>query len=79
MVLVADGGGDAEGSGIEFAVGDSATRPTGVDVDGSLERELAHLHGRFVLVRPDHFIAATWVPADTRRVEQFLSAFLIHP
>jgi len=63
----------------DYLPADSATRPTGVDVDGSLERELAHLHGRFVLVRPDHFIAATWVPADTRRVEQFLSAFLIHP
>ncbi|MDQ2722223.1 MAG: bifunctional 3-(3-hydroxy-phenyl)propionate/3-hydroxycinnamic acid hydroxylase [Actinomycetota bacterium] len=58
---------------------DSTTRPTGVDVDGSLERELAPLHGRFILVRPDHFIAATWTPGDTRRVDHGLAAFLTYP
>jgi len=60
----------------DYLPADSATRPTGVDVDGSLERELAHLHGRYVLVRPDRFIAATWAPADTRLVEQSFAPFL---
>jgi len=63
----------------DYLPADSTKRPTGVDVDGSLERELAHLHGRFVLVRPDRFIAATWAPGDTRLVEQGLSPFLTHP
>lgn len=57
---------------------ESDVRPVGVDVDGSLERELAHLHGRFVLVRPDRFIAASWTPGDHLRVEQGLSPFLVH-
>jgi 3-(3-hydroxy-phenyl)propionate hydroxylase len=58
---------------------DSGDRTVGVDIDGSLRREFCHLHGRFVLVRPDRYIAATWTPADTTRVTKGLSHFLIHP
>lgn len=46
-----------------------------VDVDGSLRRELAGLHGRFVLVRPDRFVAATWLPANSPRVHRELDHF----
>jgi 3-(3-hydroxy-phenyl)propionate hydroxylase len=33
-----------------------------VDVDGRLDTEFAAYRGRWVLVRPDHFVAASWVP-----------------
>jgi hypothetical protein len=51
-------------------------RPSAVDLDGSLARSLRHLRGRFVLVRPDRFIAATWRPGDEDRVRRGLSAYL---
>ena len=47
-----------------------------VDVDGSLKNELAGLHGRFVLVRPDRFVAATWLPGDTTRIAAGLAGFI---
>lgn len=69
---------------VAIGVGDhlppnSGDRTVGVDVDGSLQRELRHLDGRFALVRPDRFIAATWTPADTSRVAAALSRFLARP
>ncbi|MFF0815011.1 bifunctional 3-(3-hydroxy-phenyl)propionate/3-hydroxycinnamic acid hydroxylase [Rhodococcus sp. NPDC003318] len=33
-----------------------------VDVDGGLAREFGSYRGRFVLLRPDHFVAAAWGP-----------------
>jgi 3-(3-hydroxy-phenyl)propionate hydroxylase len=36
-----------------------------VDVDGGLAREFGPYRGRFVLLRPDHFIAAAWYPDET--------------
>jgi 3-(3-hydroxy-phenyl)propionate hydroxylase len=44
--------------------------PVGVlfDVDGGLVRECAPYQGRFVLVRPDRFIAAVWLPGQTAAI-----------
>lgn len=36
-----------------------------VDVDGRLDAEFGAYRGRWVLVRPDHFVAASWAPGDT--------------
>ncbi|MEV5177713.1 bifunctional 3-(3-hydroxy-phenyl)propionate/3-hydroxycinnamic acid hydroxylase [Streptomyces flaveolus] len=33
-----------------------------VDVDGALEAEMAPYRGRYVLLRPDRFVAASWEP-----------------
>nr|WP_307678526.1 FAD-dependent monooxygenase [Nocardia pseudovaccinii] len=33
-----------------------------IDVDGALLREFSRYQGRFVLIRPDHFVAAAWAP-----------------
>ncbi|QYN20215.1 FAD-dependent monooxygenase [Amycolatopsis sp. DSM 110486] len=41
-----------------------------VDVDGGLDAEFAPYRGQFVLVRPDHFVAAVW----TRRQPPALDA-----
>lgn len=58
---------------------DTNERPVGVDVDGSLARELTQLGGRFVLVRPDRFIAASWNPGDVRNVANGLARYLHTP
>ncbi len=70
----------------EIAVGlDDRLPPTAdgrnaiADVDGGLVREVAALRGRFLLVRPDRFVAATWVPADAGRVVAALSSYLPRP
>jgi 3-(3-hydroxy-phenyl)propionate hydroxylase len=34
-----------------------------IDVDGALKREFDNYTGRFVLLRPDKFVAATWAPS----------------
>ena len=39
-----------------------------VDVDGRLIEEFTDLGGRFVLLRPDHVIAAAWLPETTTSV-----------
>ena len=36
-----------------------------VDVDGRLDAEFEPYRGRFVLLRPDHFVAAAWYPDET--------------
>ncbi|MFD9945333.1 bifunctional 3-(3-hydroxy-phenyl)propionate/3-hydroxycinnamic acid hydroxylase [Nonomuraea sp. NPDC059023] len=36
-----------------------------VDVDGGLEAEFAAYHGRYVLLRPDRFVAASWAQDST--------------
>jgi 3-(3-hydroxy-phenyl)propionate hydroxylase len=35
-----------------------------VDVDGHLDREFAAYRGRIVLLRPDRFVAASWLPGE---------------
>lgn len=39
-----------------------------LDLDGGLYREFEQYRGRFVLLRPDRFVAAAWVPEDTASV-----------
>jgi len=36
-----------------------------IDVDGDLNREFAQYRGRFMLLRPDKFVAATWRPIES--------------
>lgn len=44
-----------------------------IDVDGGFNRELAGYRGRFVLLRPDRFVAAAWSPnASSEVVPQLL-------
>ncbi|WP_425548839.1 FAD-dependent monooxygenase [Amycolatopsis ultiminotia] len=43
-----------------------------VDVDGRLEAEFAAYRGRIVLLRPDHFVAASWVPGHRPALEPAL-------
>jgi 3-(3-hydroxy-phenyl)propionate hydroxylase len=35
-----------------------------IDVDDALDAEFAPYHGRLVLLRPDRFVAATWLPDE---------------
>jgi 3-(3-hydroxy-phenyl)propionate hydroxylase len=35
-----------------------------VDVDGGLDAEFAPYHGRYVLLRPDRFVAGAWAPGE---------------
>lgn len=45
-----------------------------IDVDGGLKREFSCYTGRFVLLRPDKFVAAAWSPSSLDEVaEQLLS------
>jgi 3-(3-hydroxy-phenyl)propionate hydroxylase len=39
-----------------------------IDVDGALNREFARYSGRFMLLRPDKFVAAAWWPTDSADV-----------
>ncbi len=39
-----------------------------VDVDGRLDHEFADYRGRVVLLRPDRFIAASWLPGEPPRL-----------
>ena len=39
-----------------------------IDVDGALQRELGGYSGRFVLLRPDRFVAATWLPSTSPEI-----------
>ncbi|MBP3035220.1 bifunctional 3-(3-hydroxy-phenyl)propionate/3-hydroxycinnamic acid hydroxylase [Arthrobacter sp. zg-ZUI100] len=60
--------------------GDTQPRNTGtarvvVDLDGGLYREFESYRGRFILLRPDHFTAAVWDPADTPRIADATAAW----
>lgn len=44
-----------------------------LDVDGALKRELGSYTGRFVLLRPDRFVAAAWRPPITADIVAELS------
>jgi 3-(3-hydroxy-phenyl)propionate hydroxylase len=43
-----------------------------VDVDGGLDAEFAPYRGRLVLLRPDRFVAASWLPGERPALEQHL-------
>ncbi|MET0450985.1 MAG: FAD-dependent monooxygenase [Mycobacterium sp.] len=46
-----------------------------IDVDGGLEREFAPYRGRFVLLRPDHFVAAAWYPDQTADIANIVTTW----
>ena len=43
-----------------------------VDVDGGLDAEFAPFRGRLVLLRPDRFVAASWLPGQSPALEHHL-------
>ena len=47
-----------------------------VDVDGGLDREFEPYRGRFVLLRPDHFVAAAWYPDETAHTRNIVAAWV---
>ncbi len=49
------------------------------DADGDLQAALAAMRGRFVLVKPDRYIAAAVWPRDFQRLEGLMSRFLRRP
>ncbi|CAN5399108.1 bifunctional 3-(3-hydroxy-phenyl)propionate/3-hydroxycinnamic acid hydroxylase [soil metagenome] len=56
-------------------LGESFPRDTGgarvlIDLDGRLLESFAPHRGRFLLVRPDHVIAARWAPHETHEIER---------
>ncbi|TXN29534.1 monooxygenase [Lacisediminihabitans profunda] len=72
-VLVAQLRDRAHARAIHIPTSDSFPRLTGrarvlVDLDGSLNREFESFVGHFVLIRPDHIIAAVWRPTETERI-----------
>jgi 3-(3-hydroxy-phenyl)propionate hydroxylase len=44
------------------------TRQVLIDVDGGLNREFTSYTGRFVLLRPDRFVAAAWSPSSSGEI-----------
>jgi 3-(3-hydroxy-phenyl)propionate hydroxylase len=44
-----------------------------IDVDGALRREFTPYRGRFVLIRPDHVVAAAWDPDTTPQLHSDLA------
>ncbi|MGH3296794.1 MAG: FAD-dependent monooxygenase [Trebonia sp.] len=46
-----------------------------VDVDAAINAEFGRLRGHFLLVRPDHVIAAAWQPNDEPRVAAAVAAW----
>jgi 3-(3-hydroxy-phenyl)propionate hydroxylase len=49
------------------------------DADGDLQAALAALRGRFVLVKPDRYIAAAVSPDDFPQLETLMDRYLTHP
>lgn len=47
-----------------------------IDFDGRLIEEVAAFQGRFVLIRPDRIVAATWLPRDSAVVATVTQAWL---
>jgi 3-(3-hydroxy-phenyl)propionate hydroxylase len=69
-----------EASRWQVPLTDSVPRPvetTGVlvDLDGGLYREFEPFRGRFILLRPDRFIAAAWRPEDSAAVTSAITAW----
>jgi 3-(3-hydroxy-phenyl)propionate hydroxylase len=50
--------------GVDDHLPHTSRRPL-LDIDGGLTREFGDYSGNFVLLRPDHFVAATWPPSDS--------------
>lgn len=48
-----------------------------IDVDGQLIREFGAYSGRFVLLRPDHVVAAAWNPDETSSIAESVIAWTI--
>jgi 3-(3-hydroxy-phenyl)propionate hydroxylase len=46
-----------------------------LDVDGGLSREFAEYSGTFVLLRPDHVVAATWPPSESDSIVERVLAW----
>jgi len=46
-----------------------------LDVDGRLDAEFAAYRGHFVLLRPDHVVAAAWYPTETDRILPAVTAW----
>ena len=49
-----------------------------IDVDGALHRELGGYTGRFVLLRPDRFVAAAWLPPASSEISAQLLSWCVH-
>ncbi|MEB3980134.1 bifunctional 3-(3-hydroxy-phenyl)propionate/3-hydroxycinnamic acid hydroxylase [Mycobacterium sp. 663a-19] len=49
-----------------------------IDVDGALHRELGRYSGRFVLLRPDRFVAAAWLPSASPEISAQLLRWSAH-
>ncbi|ORW41845.1 monooxygenase [Mycobacterium paraense] len=49
-----------------------------IDVDGALRRELGGYSGRFVLLRPDRFVAAAWLPPHSPAISTQLLRWSAH-
>lgn len=50
-----------------------------IDLDDALYREFSAFRERFVLLRPDRFIAAVWEPQDTPEISSFVEAWRAAP
>jgi 3-(3-hydroxy-phenyl)propionate hydroxylase len=50
-----------------------------VDVDGGLDAEFAPYRGRLVLLRPDRFVAASWLPGEHPALEHWSARPATHP
>jgi 3-(3-hydroxy-phenyl)propionate hydroxylase len=55
-----------------------STRRVLIDVDGGLQRELSDYTGRFVLLRPDRFVAAAWLPPASPEIGAQLLRWSAH-
>ncbi|MFI6816027.1 bifunctional 3-(3-hydroxy-phenyl)propionate/3-hydroxycinnamic acid hydroxylase [Nonomuraea sp. NPDC050328] len=66
---------------IDVVLGDRLPRPLSerqaiADADGRLEAALGAARGRFVLVKPDRYVAAVFTAADAGSAAQLLRAFI---
>ncbi|REE95660.1 bifunctional 3-(3-hydroxy-phenyl)propionate/3-hydroxycinnamic acid hydroxylase [Thermomonospora umbrina] len=69
---------------IDVVLGDRLPRPRGerlavADADGRLETALGAARGRFVLVKPDRYVAAVFTPDRAARVRAMLGSYLTVP
>jgi 3-(3-hydroxy-phenyl)propionate hydroxylase len=66
---------------IDVVLGDRLPRPRAgrlaiADCDGSLEAAVADMRGHFVLVKPDRYIAAVFLPDQATRVAAMLNDYM---